>query len=97
MRFDTRRERLIRFANKYKADTGHRQWNLRLGDAALPYSALTTETLEDLREKMLRSYWRNKRTNRLNRAVYAARSVDVTAASLATFQPIFDGLFRRVG
>jgi hypothetical protein len=24
-------------------------------------------------------------------------SLDVTAASLATFQPIFDGLFRRVG
>jgi hypothetical protein len=90
MKTETRRERLIRFANKYRSDTGHRQWNLRLGPGALPYSALTTETLEGLREEMLRDYWRHKRSCRISQAHYAAQN----SKPSEIFKPIFDGMFK---
>lgn len=75
---ETRRERLLRFANQTSVDTGHRQWSLKLGDLRLPYSILTGEALEDLCERMVRDFWTCKRSNRLNRAI---RQTNATAVS----------------
>jgi endo-beta-N-acetylglucosaminidase D len=87
---ETRRERLLRFVNKYRRDTGHRQWSLRLGDAGLPFSALTDDALEVIREDMLRDFWWHKRNDCRNRALCAARAPNPSDI----FKPIFDSMFK---
>ncbi len=72
MRFTDRRERLLAFIQPW-ADC-RRQYACRMGDARLPFECLTDQALEALADRICRDFWFERKLNRRNRAIHAARA-----------------------
>ena len=73
---ETRRERLLRFVALMAVGGFEREYSLTIGRGrGLPFTVLTDDALEDLAERMVRDFWRHKRSCRISQAHYAAQRI----------------------